>query len=77
MSDENKDYILPKEFLLHDSSENKTSVLHIGVLGEISKMASVLPHVKYDFLKQPELLKYEGYNHDRRSGVRDGLLHPQ
>lgn len=53
MSEENNDNILPKELLLYDGSEDKIPVLQTGILGEISKMDSVLSHVKYDFLKQP------------------------
>lgn len=52
MSEENNDNKLPKE-LLYDGSEDKIPVLQTGILGEISKMDSVLSHVKYDFLKQP------------------------
>lgn len=53
MSEENNDNKLPKELLLYDGSEDKTPVLQTGIIGEISKMDSVLSHVKYDFLKQP------------------------
>ena len=53
MSEENNDNKLPKELLLYDGSEDKIPALQTGILGKISKMDSVLPHVKYDFLKQP------------------------
>ena len=53
MSEENNDNKLPKKLLLYDGSEDKIPALQTGILGEISKMDSVLSHVKYDFLKQP------------------------
>ena len=42
MSEENNDNKLPKELLLYDGSEDKIPMLQTGILGEISKMDSVL-----------------------------------